>query len=94
MDRAPQSLHLTNSAPRCDERGCVFPVVAPGKRKCLAHDREEREPKLFGSLQPTVLLLDQAKYGLPDPETEPDDSRARDRHRQTAEREAFFEEVT
>ena len=78
---------------RCDEKGCVFPVVGPGKSKCLTHSREEYEPKHFGSFQPTVLLLDRAKYGLPDPETEPDDSRARDRRRELAEREAFLEEL-
>ncbi len=78
---------------RCDEKGCVFPVVGPGKSKCLTHKREEYEPKHFGSFQPTVLLLDRAKYGLPDPETEPDDSRARDRRRELAEREAFLEET-
>jgi len=78
---------------RCDEKGCVFPVVGPGRSKCLTHSREEYEPKHFGSSQPTVLLLDRAKYGLPDPETEPDDSRARDRRRELAEREAFLEET-
>jgi hypothetical protein len=40
-----------------------------------------------------MLLLDRAKYGLPDPDAEPDDSRGQDRHRLAAEREAFFEEV-
>lgn len=78
---------------RCDEKGCVFPVTGPGSTKCLTHSREESEPKHFGSFQPTVLLLDRAKYGLPDPETEPDDSRARDRRRELAEREAFLEEL-
>lgn len=81
------------AASRCDEKGCVFPVVGPGKSKCLTHNREEYEPKHFGSFQPTVLLLVRAKYGLPDPETEPDDSRARDRRRELAEREAFLEEL-
>ena len=79
--------------PRCDEKGCVFPVAGPGKSKCLNHRREEDEPKHFGSSQPTVLLLDRARFGLPDPETEPDDSRARDRRRELAEREAFLEET-
>lgn len=79
--------------PQCDEKGCVFPASGPGGRKCLVHDREKNEPEHFESFQPTVLLLDRAKYGLPDPETEPDDYRARDRHRQASEREAFFEGV-
>lgn len=91
--RRAAPLSSLSGASRCDEKGCVFPVVGPGKSKCLAHSREEDEPKHFGSSQPTVLLLDRAKYGLPDPETEPDDSRARDRRRELAEREAFLEET-
>jgi hypothetical protein len=42
---------------------------------------------MFCSLQPTLLLLGQAKFGLP--ESEPDDSRFVDRRRQAAEWEAF-----
>jgi len=78
---------------RCDEKGCVFPAAGPGKKKCLAHGRAESEPKHFGSFQPTMLLLDRAKFGLPGPDSEPDDSKARDRQRWVAEREAFLEEV-
>lgn len=81
-------------ASRCNEKGCVFPAAGPGNSKCLTHSREESEPKHFGSSQPTVLLLDRAKFGLPDPETEPDDSRARDRRRELVEREAFFEDAS
>ena len=79
-------------ASRCDEKGCVFPVAGTGRSKCLSHNREESEPEHFESFQPTVLLLDRAKHGLPDAETEPDDSRVRDRRRELAERETFFEE--
>lgn len=46
---------------------------------------------LFLSCQPTMLLLDQAKFGPPDPEA--DYSRARDRRRLATLREEFLEEV-
>jgi hypothetical protein len=39
-------------------------------------------------LQPSSLLLDQAKFGLPD--TEPDDWRVQDRNRLAAERVRFL----
>jgi len=93
ISRPVRTLPGLRAAPRCDEKGCVFPAAGSGKRKCLVHGLEEREPKHFGSFQPTMLLLDRAKYGLPDPDAEPDDSRAQDRHRLAAEREAFFEEI-
>ncbi|MFB3921718.1 MAG: hypothetical protein ACE145_08350 [Terriglobia bacterium] len=80
-------------ARRCEEKGCIFPVAGPGRHRCLNHDRAENEPEHFECSQPTVLMLDQARFGLPDPETEPDDSRFRDRRREMTEREAFFEEA-
>ena len=43
---------------------------------------------MFESLQPTVLMQEQIKFGLP--EEEPDDSRVVDRHRQAEERAAFL----
>lgn len=79
------------SAPRCCERGCIFPATGSGTGRCLQHDLEELEPALFISCQPTMLLLDQAKFGLPDPEA--DYSRARDRRRLAVLREEFLEEV-
>jgi hypothetical protein len=56
--------------------------------RCLHHDRQLHEPVLFNSRQPTQLLLDRAKFGLPN--SEPDDSRAADRRRQTQQRELFL----
>ncbi len=56
--------------------------------RCFYHYLELREPALFESYQPTLLLLDQAKFGLPD--SEPDNSRARDRHQQASERREFL----
>jgi hypothetical protein len=78
--------------PRCYEKGCIFPATASGTGRCLQHDLEEREPAFFLSCQPTMLLLDQAKFGPPD--LEGDYSRARDRRRLAALREEFLEEVT
>lgn len=76
---------------RCVEKGCVFPVARRGAGKCLHHDRQQREPKLFHSLQPTLLVLARAKFGVRDPEGE--DTRALDRRRQAMVREAFLEEA-
>jgi len=77
--------------PRCCEKGCIFPATGSGTGRCLQHDLEELEPALFNSCQPTMLLLDRAKFGLPDPEA--DYSRARDRRRLAALREEFLDEV-
>jgi hypothetical protein len=77
--------------PRCSEKGCIFPATESGTGKCLLHDLEEREPALFLSCQPTLLVLDQGKFGLPDPEA--DYSRVRDRRRLATLREKFLEEV-
>jgi hypothetical protein len=52
------------------------------------HRRQSLEPDCFQSQQPSFLLLDQAKFGLPD--HEPDDSRVRDRHRLAEERVEFI----
>jgi hypothetical protein len=52
------------------------------------HHRQYVEPGSFQSQQPSSLLLDQAKFGLPD--TEPDDGRVQDRNRLAAERVRFM----
>jgi hypothetical protein len=85
--KAAESSASAFSAARCKEKGCIFPAEFAALGKCIHHHRELTEPDLFCSLQPTLLLLGQAKYGLP--ESEPDDSRFLDRRRQAAEREAF-----
>ncbi len=76
---------------RCSERGCVFPAARATTGKCLDHDRRHCVPELFQSLQPTMLLLDQAKYILPDSEFE--DTRHLDRRRLADDRLAAFEEA-
>jgi hypothetical protein len=74
--------------PRCCRKACVFPAQPGGRGECAFHRREWLEPDCFQSQQPSFLLLDQAKFGLPD--SEPDDSRFRDRHRLAAERVRFI----
>jgi hypothetical protein len=73
---------------RCCHRGCVFPAQPGGCGECGYHRRQSLEPDCFASQQPSFLLLDQAKFGLPD--SEPDDSRVRDRHRLASERVRFM----
>ena len=74
--------------PRCCQKGCVFPAQPGGDGECAYHRRQSLEPGCFQSQQPTFLLLDQAKFGLPD--SEPDDGRIRDRHRLAAEHVRFM----
>ena len=72
---------------RCCQKACVFPAQPGGCGECAYHRRQSLEPGFFQSMQPSSLLLDQAKFGLPD--SEPDDGRVRDRHRLAAERVRF-----
>jgi hypothetical protein len=85
--RPAESSARPSRAARCNERGCVFPAEPDALGKCIHHQRELTEPDMLCSLQPTLLLLGQAKFGLLD--YEPDDSRFVDRRRQAAEWEAF-----
>jgi hypothetical protein len=76
---------------RCSVKGCIFPSAGQGGDQCRHHLLAEQEPKFFLSMQPSILLLDQAKFGIPDQDYE--DPRARDRRRLAALREKFREEV-
>jgi len=87
--RSPRGTSQKNLfLPRCSERACVFPAQPGGRGECAYHRRQALEPSSFQSLQPSYLLLDQAKFGLPD--TEPEDGRVQDRHRLAAERVRFI----
>ena len=77
-------------APRCSEKGCVFPASSDGLGRCVQHDRQNREPVLFSSLQPTRMVLDRAKFGVS--EIEVDTSRAQDRRKLAGIRQAFLED--
>jgi len=84
----PAKKPVGTEARRCSERGCIYPAGPGESGRCLQHQRQQREPALFHSRQPSMILLDCAKFGLP--EEEPEDSRFRDRRRLAAQREAFL----
>jgi len=79
------------STRRCKERGCVFPATQPGGGRCRQHDRQHREPDLFGSQQPSLLLLDRAKFGWLDSDPARSESRAEDRRHMARLWQAFQE---
>ncbi len=76
---------------RCTERGCVFPAGRLQGGVCVYHYRQNQEPAFFCSQQPTMLLLEGAKFILPDFESE--DSRRLDRCRLAQLREAILEDA-
>ncbi|HEX5481175.1 MAG TPA: hypothetical protein VFZ08_00960 [Terriglobia bacterium] len=77
------------SSPRCSEKGCVFPATPGAAGMCLHHYRQTQEPILFSSHQPTRVVLDRGRFGVPE---EVDASRAKDRRRLAEIREAFLED--
>ena len=84
----PKVLGRETFPSRCRQKACVFPAQLSGCGECAYHRRQSLEPDFFQSMQPSSLLLDQAKFGLPD--SEPEDGRVRDRHRLAAERVRFI----
>jgi len=82
------TLHRESHVTRCRHKACVFPAQLGAHGECAYHRRQSAEPGCFQSLQPSSLLLDQAKFGLPD--TEPDDGRVQDRNRLAAERVRYL----
>lgn len=77
---------------RCSEKGCVFPVASPPADKCAYHRRQQEEPSLFSSHQPSHLLLDPAR-SMPS-EEEYNGDRERDRRRLAALWEQFQDDGT
>lgn len=73
---------------RCKIKGCVFPAAPHAEGTCVYHYRQQYEPVLFHSQQPTLLLLERAKFELP--ACEHNDYRGADRRRLAALREAFL----
>ncbi len=83
-------LHFSDSrGGRCGQKGCIFPARAGGSCLCALHELEQREPKCFHSRQPSSLLLEQAKFGIVNPELA--SGRARDRRLLTELLEAYWE---
>jgi len=80
--------HREFNLTRCCHKACVFPAQPGAHGECAYHRLQSDEPGCFQSLQPSFLLLDQAKFGLPD--REPDDGRVQDRNRLAAERVRFL----
>jgi hypothetical protein len=81
----------SRNAPKCNEKGCVFPAARLDTGKCRQHERQDQEPSVFHSQQPSMLLLDQAKFGPPDSDCERREWRARDRRRQARLWQTFQE---
>ena len=76
------------TSPVAATRPAFFQLSPALDGECAYHRRQSAEPRCFQSMQPSFLLLDQAKFGLPD--TEPDDGRVQDRNRLAAERVRFL----
>ena len=89
--RTPSLPPDSHAFPRCTEKGCIFPATRRTQEKCLLHNLQQLEPTFFQSFQPSMLLLDQARFGVPHSRSE--DERARDRHRLAALRKSFWEEA-
>ena len=87
-ERTPEVKATTSS--RCRERGCIFPARGGAGGKCFHHFREELEPEMYLSKQPTRATLDQGKFLHADKDLL-FGSREADRRRLESEREAFFE---
>ncbi len=86
-----QTVRVTETTSlRCQEKGCIFPALRGGAGKCAHHHREEREPAMYLSKQPTRAALEHGKFLHLDEELL-FGSREADRRRLEAEREAFFE---
>jgi hypothetical protein len=80
----------TGTSPaRCGEKGCIFPALG-GSGKCVHHYREEHEPSMYHSKQPTWAAIEQGRFVEPREELT-FGSREADRRRFDAERQTFLE---
>jgi hypothetical protein len=82
---------VNRSPDRCSERGCVFPAEENGSGFCFYHERQRLEPALFGSWQPTWLILNRPAAGLYGCASRYD--RGHDRRRLAAQWAAFHHEL-
>ncbi len=85
---------MLNLRGRCLEKGCVFPAAPGVEGRCLHHQRQQQEPGLYSSHQPSSALVGRGKFGPPrTEELEPGaGKRGLDRRRLVAERERFLNE--
>jgi hypothetical protein len=71
---------------RCSEKGCVFPAIRSDSAFCEHHRRQQTEPELFRSWQPTWLVIHRSA----DPDgSAASRSRSHDRFRLAAQSKAF-----
>ena len=75
---------------RCAEKGCIFPALSGERGKCVHHYRQEHEPSMYHSKQPTWAALEQGRFVEPREELT-FGSREADRRRIEAERKTFLE---
>jgi hypothetical protein len=91
----PPAVQATRGIPRspgrCSERGCVFPAEENGSGLCFYHQRQQLEPALFSSWQPTWLILNRSAAGLDGCGSSHD--RGHDRQRLAAQWDAFHREL-
>ena len=85
-----KSAETERTPARCREKGCIFPASHGADGKCVHHYREQREPAMYLSSQPTRAVLEHGKFFQPAEELV-FGSREADRRRLEAERRAFFE---
>jgi hypothetical protein len=88
LQKQPPQVSGTRST-RCGERGCIFPALG-GEGKCVHHYRQEQEPSMYHSKQPTWAALEQGRFVEPREELI-FGSREADRRRFDAERQTFLE---
>ena len=84
----PPSLALADLLGACCKvKGCIYPATEVETGMCLCHSLQEEEPQFFQSRQPSLRMLEIAKYGLT---TEDEDTRIRQRRQSVAFRAAFL----
>ncbi|HUI44094.1 MAG TPA: hypothetical protein VL523_19185 [Terriglobia bacterium] len=89
----PRSVMLSLQG-RCAEKGCVFPEAPEGGGRCVHHRREQDEPALYGSRQPSSAVMARGKFGPARADEIRDNNQVpgHDRRRLIAERESFLRE--
>jgi len=90
----PRAVMLTMPG-RCVEKGCVFPAMPVAGGRCVHHQRQQQEPGLYSSRQPSSAVVAQGKFGPPrveEIEREERGTRVEDRRRMFKERERFLAE--
>jgi hypothetical protein len=84
---ASGSASAARSPARCGEKGCVFPAKEDESGLCSYHLKQQLEPALFSSWQPTWLLVNQPAAGFDGSQSAR--GRSRDRRRLAAQCKAF-----